>query len=1296
MYFFFCGGDKERATFSSLLRSWILQLTEGNPTALQYVNLVRHREGNSTASEKDIMELFQVILDQAPSCYLAVDAFDECLDGEDFFSRLSTIPKRFKILATSRTPTSSTIDVTKARSSIQILEIHPEMLQDDINRFIAASTAYLDMECSEETKRQIQSRLSRNEGMFLWVKLMLDQIRSQTCEYEILYCLRELPEGLLETYDRIMNRINTLKGPRRLLALRVFFWTLTVRRPVSVAELRVLLAIQPGLETFDERRLVSAGETIMRAVCGGLIEFRHPEQRAFFMHFTVTQYLEIHFRQQHVYHEIMSSYDMNNLSTNDGLAAAVCIRYLSYEHLNSFVAPADHADATILLETHDPRTSLLSYTVSHWFQHLALARPAEQDAWQLATQFLAQNSTTRDFSWQLYWFSSPASLESKICPAQFSGLHIASYFGLPSLVESLLQLSSSDLRDSAARSPLWWAASRGHVDVTDRLLKGGFDPHAYDRDMVTPVHRAAALGHSRVLHTIVIFSTRSQYQTPVYPESSPELLQLKDRESWTPLHWAASRGHTAAVNALRWYKQYGAASSQCSLGRIPLHLAALNGHTASLDALSGLNGGPISHIRFFCGSQLNTQDKQGSTPLHLAAIRGHLEAVQELLRLGADPTALDHTGKNASQKAQMMGNTEVYKVLELHLRAVEGRSYHLPMLLETGEKLRQYDLASDTPDPNPIDTQDASVLQALVDGHLQTLYRLSMKRGWKLKRDSRERTALHLAAALGYEACMEEIMYSAREASTQNSTKAEGFIDLQDDRMWTALHYAAAGRFPRICKKLLEHKASTTLRNQEGLTAFDLAKSEGHRETQEAIARYAPLTSDEVSSAFGMTRLHVLARDGTLSEADVECALPIQLQEPDALGRTPLFRATELRMHAAARLLTETVGPTVNELMELSVLARSHEDVQMIEFFLERLTPGSLAHDGCDRGLAQGMLCAMAKSNAVGAIEALLSAGIDIEGVGAIDPTDLSPSEAPLCCAIKARASDAAICLIRHGADTTVKSLDGLTCIHLACQDGMADVVESMLQHGADPNIIVVSRRLTGTPLHATFMSDWPNPPQPLANSVPTVRLLLKYGASLWLTSNSCFKPAAWHAVRHWHNEKFEEKFPPRGLDPITPDKTACDSLQAILEQNNAAIMMEKAGERGFVSIHEAAASNDVEALQKYLDSGVPPDWATYGWYCVTPLQIAIENSNVEAAQLLIDRGADVKVIATSLGWQSAGIAKYASGAEEQRNSLVKLLLEKLKIDSRGYFTDGDVHSGRGFSLATREIGGQPVSKHDT
>lgn len=65
---------------------------------------------------------------------------------------------------------------------------------------------------------------------------------------------------------------------------------------------------------------------------------------------------------------------------------------------------------------------------------------------------------------------------------QIKALHLAVFFGAEEAVNYLLQnFESFDLRDSDGRTPLSWAAEKGHVAVVKLLLATGqVDPNLED------------------------------------------------------------------------------------------------------------------------------------------------------------------------------------------------------------------------------------------------------------------------------------------------------------------------------------------------------------------------------------------------------------------------------------------------------------------------------------------------------------------------------------------------------------------------------------------------------------------------------------------------------------------------------------------------------------------------------------------------------------------------------------------------------------------------------------------------
>jgi len=81
-----------------------------------------------------------------------------------------------------------------------------------------------------------------------------------------------------------------------------------------------------------------------------------------------------------------------------------------------------------------------------------------------------------------------------------------------------------------------------------------------------------------------------------------------------------------------------------------LHAAAANGDVAEIERLVA------------GGEQPNIQDSRSRTPLHVAAFRKHHAAAQALLRLGANPNALDADRFDVATIAAVQNDLELLKI----------------------------------------------------------------------------------------------------------------------------------------------------------------------------------------------------------------------------------------------------------------------------------------------------------------------------------------------------------------------------------------------------------------------------------------------------------------------------------------------------------------------------------------------------------------------------------------------------------------------------------------------------------
>jgi hypothetical protein len=496
-YFFFCGADKERITLSSLIRTWIFQLIGHFPYAIKHLEIIRDASINPKATSREVSKLFRLLLEHLPACFLTVDGLDECPDREQFFQCLSRIPKRFKILITSRGADDIRKGISQTHMQSEYLQILPDMTATDMDLYITRCLSSQNPPYGPHISEKIRERLSECNGMFLWVKLMFEHLQSQTCEFEILQCLDELPTDLHEIYENILKQINGLPRPQRILAHKVFFWVITVRRPVSLAEMCGLLVIRPKSNEFDESRLVRSPDSTILSACGGLIQFRYPEKKVFPVHFTVTQYLQHYLSRSETLQELMAWYDARELRFGKSLAAAVCIRYLCLEFIGTLETPRSGHEISRVLNNNEPRFALLSYCVSNWFHHLRKIECPEPLVVEIAGRFLDPKFPNIGVCWHIYRLSSLDSIESAAYPSKLSSLHVAAPSGLQSIVERLLNIKDCSLADGSGRPSLCWAASRCYAKV---LVETGFDRDMPpDKRSTAVVHGAAAAGHSDVL-----------------------------------------------------------------------------------------------------------------------------------------------------------------------------------------------------------------------------------------------------------------------------------------------------------------------------------------------------------------------------------------------------------------------------------------------------------------------------------------------------------------------------------------------------------------------------------------------------------------------------------------------------------------------------------------------------------------------------------------------------------------------------------------------------------------------------
>jgi ankyrin repeat protein len=142
--------------------------------------------------------------------------------------------------------------------------------------------------------------------------------------------------------------------------------------------------------------------------------------------------------------------------------------------------------------------------------------------------------------------------------------------------------------------------------LAKRILDEGANPDVYNARYGTPLHRAAAAGHSAVVAQLL---------------ASGAVVDPRDQQGLTPLYHAVRFGKRPTAGLL--LNRGANANIADRSRRRPLHWAAQSNQRGLIEPLLS------------AGANLEAVDTRGNTALHLAARRGYREFASQLLAAGA-------------------------------------------------------------------------------------------------------------------------------------------------------------------------------------------------------------------------------------------------------------------------------------------------------------------------------------------------------------------------------------------------------------------------------------------------------------------------------------------------------------------------------------------------------------------------------------------------------------------------------------------------------------------------------------
>lgn len=724
--FFFCVADNQSTRDPyAILRSWLTQVLEQDDAVIAVMNaFFTLRNNGRTLTHLELWELFISVVEATPGCTFVVDGFDECTDidagvayhrneprSHFLRSMLKNLSKsKFRVLVVSRDVPDIREILGKSsapRSNVNLFEyqITAKDTTADVQSFSEfVVNGKLPGKPPALRQKIADQAAKRSEGMFLWIRLLENEILPEDNARMLTDTVQEMPSGISEAYSRELEKIAHLPPKRKGIAVMILRWVLFAVRPLLVKELAEALVVSDDdlgkypdgdllpdswKDGFVDERYVNG---VILGRCGSLLQLRSEtsgtplsDHTVHFVHFSVKEYIW-NLSNDSGNSPWVASLGLSNATIEEIRLSKICLRYLTLDVFEEI--PPDTS-----------RYPFLSYAAWAWYFHSFHRKPTPPSQDILQRTRKAFDPTVS--SWKVW---------APVMESQLAGPDKE----WEKLIKRELNSTTDDkgskrsaTEDSKERplttivhDPIYYASLLGLVDVVKWLEQQGLDCNCMGGRFGFPLQAAVARNQNVVVKYLLnrnanILAKGGLYGSAIIAAaalSSSEMvdilldagadLTVVDQAGWTPLHHAARRGSPAITKCLL---DHGAHIDSVTItGATAACLACGHGQKEILSILieRGANFGlatkngvlPFENALYYSHKDLalmlldtktpaNNVTLYGSTPLHLAIRARSLEVVKKLLDKQVDTSLLDKRNWTALQLAAAVGDVDIVEAI---------------------------------------------------------------------------------------------------------------------------------------------------------------------------------------------------------------------------------------------------------------------------------------------------------------------------------------------------------------------------------------------------------------------------------------------------------------------------------------------------------------------------------------------------------------------------------------------------------------------------------------------------------
>lgn len=228
LYFFCRATDAEKSFTTSILRTLVWQLLQIDTTLFELLAPIYNRSGRQIAdSEVLVFDMFDTVTKHTlhQDIYVMVDALDECYDSSSLLSLLTTVQNKsqanIKLLLTSRDDPDSIEQLSFCDARILL-----QNNQQPLEKYISDSVEEFALPVTRPQREDIRVAIQTGSGgLWLFAKLLMDEIRKAASVAEIYEQIQTVPDGIAQLYNSILrNREKEFTKSQMAMAQQVFLW----------------------------------------------------------------------------------------------------------------------------------------------------------------------------------------------------------------------------------------------------------------------------------------------------------------------------------------------------------------------------------------------------------------------------------------------------------------------------------------------------------------------------------------------------------------------------------------------------------------------------------------------------------------------------------------------------------------------------------------------------------------------------------------------------------------------------------------------------------------------------------------------------------------------------------------------------------------------------------------------------------------------------------------------------------------------------------------------------------------